>query len=101
MFFCTLGTAAGYFDKLEEVFSITHPFLGPTVLLILLIVPQWMLESITEWKPGLKQKIPHFILHSLCHFLLNAVYKLGTKDFEQVSGFDVEEIHVHVAVDVF
>ena len=54
-------------------------------------------------KTGLEAKNPslHTSYNSRCpcHFLSNAVHKLGSKDVELVSVLDLEEIHV--AVDVF
>ena len=96
MTLCSTGTAVAYFDKVEEVFvSKSIPWcncVGFSVDSASVNVGRH--NSI---KTRLEAKNPAlYTLGCPCHFLHNTAHK-GTKEFETVCGFDVEEM----AVDVF
>ena len=90
MCLCSLGTAAAYYDKVQEVFSI------PWCNCVALSVDSTSV-NVGRLKTRLEQRNPAlFTLGCPCHFLHNAAHK-GAKQLDSASGFDVEEM----AVDVF
>ena len=96
MCLCSSGTAAGYFDKLEEVFfSKSTPWCNCVAFSV--DSTSVNVGKHNSIKTRLEAKNPAlYTLGCPCHFIHNAAHK-AAKQLEAASGFDVEEI----AVDVF
>ena len=95
MTLCSTGTAAAYFDKVEEVFVFKSiPWCNCVAFSVdsasvnvgrhNSIKTRLEAKNVALYTPGCP-----------CHFLHHTAHK-GAKEFETVCGFDVEEMAVHV-----
>ena len=96
MCLCNQGTAAVYFEKVEEVF-VSHNIPWSNCIALSVDSTSVTIGRHNSIKSRLESKNPSvYTLGCPCHFIHNAAHKASTK-LGVASGFDVEEL----AVDIY